>query len=121
MIAVGVLVFGAIGAVARYFVDGVVTERVEGSLPYGTLVVNVAGSFILGVVLGLVLYHGGSASTRTLIGTGFCGAFTTWSALSWETTRLVEDGASRAAVLAVVVGVSTSLLAAAAGLVLGSL
>ena len=121
MIAVGILVFGAIGAVARYFVDGVVTDRVEGRLPYGTLVVNVAGSFILGVVVGLVLYHGGSANTRALIGTGFCGAFTTWSALSWETMRLVEDGATGAAVLALIVGVSTSLLAAAAGLVLSSL
>lgn len=121
MIAIGVLVFGAIGAVARYFVDGVVTERVEGRLPYGTLAVNVTGSFILGVVVGLVLYHGGSANTRTLVGTVFCGAFTTWSALSWETVRLVEDGASGAAVLAVIVGVATSLLAAAAGLLLSSL
>ena len=97
------------------------TRRVSDRLPYGTLAVNVIGSFVLGFVTGLVLYHDGSTDTRTLIGTGFCGAFTTWSTLSWETVRLVEEGSTGAAAVAVFGGVATSLLAAAVGLALATL
>ncbi len=121
MIAVGILLFGAAGAIARYVVDGAVTERVSNRLPYGTLIVNVIGSFILGFVTGLVLYHDDSTTIRTLIGTGFCGAFTTWSTLSWETLRLVEDGDSGAATVAVLGGIGTSMLAAAIGLAIATL
>ena len=121
LIAIGVTVFGAFGALARYLVDGAVTERVKARLPYGTLLVNVVGSFILGFVTGLVLYHAGSTQLRTLIGTGFCGAFTTWSTLSWETVRLVEERDSGRAAVTVLGGIATSLVAAAVGLALATL
>jgi CrcB protein len=121
MIAAGILVFGAIGAIARYVIDGTVTERVKDHLPYGTLLVNVLGSFILGFVTGLVLYHDDSATIRTLVGTGFCGAFTTWSTLSWETLRLVEEGDTGTAAVTVLGGIATSMLAAAVGLALATL
>ncbi len=121
MIAVGILVLGAVGAMARYVIDGTITERVSNRLPYGTLVVNVIGSFILGFVTGLVLYHDDSTTIRTLVGTGFCGAFTTWSTLSWETLRLVEEGDTGAAAVAMLGGVATSMLAAALGLMLATL
>jgi CrcB protein len=121
MIAAGILLFGAAGAVARYVIDGTVTERVDNRLPYGTLAVNVIGSFILGFVTGLVLYHDDSTTIRTLVGTGFCGAFTTWSTLSWETLRLVEEGDTGAAAVTVFGGIATSMIAAAIGLALATL
>jgi CrcB protein len=121
VIAFGILLLGAVGALARSLVDAAVSPRVSKRLPYGTLVVNVIGSFILGFVTGLVLYHAGSVNMRVLIGTGFCGAFTTWSSLSWETMRLVEEGSTGSAAIAVFGGVATSLLAAAAGLILATL
>lgn len=121
MIALGVVVLGSLGALTRYFMDDAVSRRTKSRLPYGTQLVNVTGSFLLGFVTGLVLYHSGSADTRTLVGTGFCGALTTWSTLSWETVRLVEDGETSTAVVAMLGGVAVCLLAAALGLAVASL
>ncbi|HLY81603.1 MAG TPA: CrcB family protein, partial [Acidimicrobiales bacterium] len=96
-LAVVVGVAGALGAVARYLLDGAVQGRTRATFPFGTLMVNVAGSFILGVLTGLALYHGLTRAPKAVIGAGFCGGFTTWSTASWETVRLAEDGAVGAA------------------------
>jgi CrcB protein len=116
MVLVGVLLAGAAGAVVRYLVDGAVQRRFGAQVPIGTLVVNVAGSFILGLLTGAALYRQPDPAIRTVLGTGFCGALTTWSTLSWETVRLVEEGTPRAAVTAMVGGLTTSLVAGAAGI-----
>ncbi|PSP39246.1 camphor resistance protein CrcB [Halobacteriales archaeon QH_7_65_31] len=79
---------GAVGATSRYLVG----ERVERTR-LDTLVVNVVGSFLLGFVLAAPL----DGSVVTLLGTGFCGAFTTFSSFAFETVRLAEDGFGRAA------------------------
>ena len=79
---------GAVGATSRYLVG----ERVERTR-LDTLVVNVVGSFLLGFVLAAPL----DGSVVTLLGTGFCGAFTTFSSFAFETVRLAEDGRGRAA------------------------
>ena len=73
--------------------------RLDPAFPLGTLVVNVTGSIALGLVVGLGLYHGLPATPCTLIGTGFLGAYTTFSTFSYETVRLLEDGARREALL----------------------
>lgn len=80
---------GAIGAVLRYLVANLVV-RWQGPtrFPTSTLVVNVIGSFALGVVL----FGGSGEETTLLIGTGACGAFTTYSSFSVQTVRLWEDG-----------------------------
>jgi len=79
----------AIGAVARYLAaDLVVKWQGSGPFPTATLVVNVIGSF----VLGLVVLGGASEPAALLIGTGACGAFTTYSSFSVQTVRLWEDG-----------------------------
>jgi CrcB protein len=109
------------GAPARYVVDRLVTDATVGRFPWGTGVVNVSGSFILGFLTGLVLYHGFSNDARLVLGTGFCGAYTTFSTFSYETVRLVERGQSRAAALNVLLSTGTGLAAAAAGLALASL
>jgi CrcB protein len=106
------LVGGAVGAPARYLVDAAVEDRVHGVFPWGTFVINVSGSLVLGVVTGLVLYHGLGDVPRAAVGTGFCGAYTTFSTYSYETVRLLEDGevgrACRNAFGSVVVGLAAA-------------
>jgi CrcB protein len=99
---------GAVGAVLRSLVDSAVPR-------YGTVVVNVLGSFVLGLVVGLT----GTGTTRLVLGTGLCGAFTTFSAFSFETVRLAEERSTAAATANVVVTVVLCTAAAAIGLALG--
>jgi CrcB protein len=116
MVLLGVIVAGAIGAVARFVIDGAVHERWAPRVPFGTLLVNVLGSFILGALTGAALYHQPDPAVRTVLGTGFCGALTTWSTLSWETVRLLDEGEPAAAALAMLGGLASSLAAAALGI-----
>ena len=109
---------GAIGAPARYLVDGVVQSRSRGVAPWGTLVINVSGSFVLGVVTGAVLYHGLGPLPKTALGTGFCGAYTTFSTFSYETVRLLEEGSVATASLNAIASVVIGLAAAALGIAL---
>lgn len=107
---------GAVGAVARFTADRAVEARLGGAFPFGTFVVNVAGSLLLGLAAGLALEHGLDPDIRTVLGAGFCGGLTTWSTASWETVRLAEEGLGRLAVANAVGGLVASLLAAGAGL-----
>ena len=121
MLALSVGVAGGIGSIARYLIDGTVQDRTSGILPFGTLTVNVIGSFVMGFLVGLVLFHDIADLPRTVLGTGFCGGLTTWSTASWETLRLVEEGSPRAAFLNAVGGMAASLAAAGCGLLLAFL
>jgi CrcB protein len=104
----------AIGAPLRYLTDRAIQSRHDSVFPWGTLTVNVAGSLLLGFVTGLPADPGVAA----LGGTGFCGALTTYSTFSYETLRLVQDGARFYAVINVVASVVAGLGAAYAGLLL---
>ncbi len=84
---------GAIGAPMRYLVDVAVQNRTEGAFPWGTFVVNASGSLLLGFLTGLGLYHAFPDTPRIILGTGFCGAYTTFSTYGFETVRLLEEGA----------------------------
>lgn len=84
---------GAAGAVARYGLSGWVHSRVGFQFPWGTLVVNVAGSLALGLVLRSLEGLPVSVEARAALTVGFLGAFTTFSTFSYETLMLVEDGA----------------------------
>ena len=117
-LAIVVGVAGAIGAVARYLLDGAVQDRTAGLFPFGTLAVNVVGSVVLGFLVGYVLAHTDGRTARTIIGTGFCGALTTWSTASWETVRLAEEGATITAITFTLVNVVASFAAAAVGIAL---
>lgn len=118
MLIASLLIAGAIGAPARYFVDEWVKERAPGAFPWGTVVINVVGSLLLGAVTGLALYHGLGPIPKAAIGVGFCGAFTTFSTFSYETIRLVETGSVGAAIGNVAGSILAGLAAAAIGLAL---
>jgi CrcB protein len=113
-------VAGAAGAPLRYMVDTIVSDRGEGVFPYGTLVVNVTGSFVLGLITGLVMYHGLTRPPKLIFGTGLVGAYTTFSTFSFETLQLAEQGESRAALANLAVSVAVGAAAAAAGLAVGA-
>ena len=89
---------GAVGAPVRYLVGVAVGERTGGVFPWGTFVVNASGSLLLGFLTGLGLYHGFPRTPRLVVGTGFCGAYTTFSTFTYETVRLIEEDAMAEAV-----------------------
>jgi len=91
VIVLWVALAGGVGAVARFVLDGLVRSRVASWFPVGTVVVNVTGSFVLGLVTGLALAHVVPDELRLVVGTGFCGGYTTFSTASFETVRLVEQ------------------------------
>ncbi|GAB2936287.1 hypothetical protein GCM10027047_36160 [Rhodococcus aerolatus] len=105
-------VAGGLGAVARFVVDGEVKRRRPGPLPWATVLVNVSGSLLLGVLVGLVRYHDAPADLRLVLGVGFCGGYTTFSTASVETVRLVQQGRVGAALG---VGLGQLVAAVAAG------
>ncbi len=120
MILAGLVVGGAVGAPARYLIEGWVRDRTGGRLPWGTLLVNAVGSLVLGMVAGAVVHHGWGDVPDTWLGTGFCGAFTTFSTFTVDTVALVEEGALGAALANVALGVVVGVAAAAAGLALAA-
>jgi CrcB protein len=88
-----VIAGAAVGAPLRYLGDRAVQARHDTVFPWGTFAVNVIGSLILGLVTGAVTAGGASAQVQLAVGTGFCGALTTYSTFSYETLRLLEDDA----------------------------
>jgi CrcB protein len=109
---------GAVGAVDRYLVDSWVRSRTRSPFPVGTLLVNVGGSFVLGLFAGLALTHAHTSTAKTVVGTGFCGGLTTWSTAAWETVRLAQDDSHGHAAGFTVANLVLSFLAGAAGLVI---
>lgn len=120
MTVVLLVVAGAVGALLRYEVELAVRRRVGPAFPYGTLVINVSGSFVLGALAGLAAHHGVPTSVVTVAGTGLLGAYTTFSTFSVDSVGLVELGRTRAAVANLGLSLVLGLGAAACGLVLGN-
>ena len=112
MIGLGALV----GAPARYLIDRRVQARLNPVFPWGTFTVNIAASLVLGIVVGAPT----NATTSALIGTGFCGALSTYSTFGYETMRLAGRGNGRAAALNVVLSLVVGVAAAALGWVIGA-
>jgi CrcB protein len=109
------------GAVLRYVVDRTVARRLRLDWPVGTIVVNVAGSLVLGLFVGLRAHHGLSVTALDIVGAGFGGGFTTLSTWAWESIALVESEEWLGAMVNVVASIAAGLLAAAAGLGLARL
>lgn len=110
-----VMAAAAVGAPLRYIVDQAVQYRREGAFPLGTFLINITGSLLLGLLTGLARHHGLSATALTVLGTGLLGAYTTFSTFSYETVRLLEDGALFEATLNVAASLAIGLAAAGVG------
>lgn len=116
MTALLVVLGGALGAPARWWVDQRLAAHRPGPMPWGTLAVNVSGSF----ALGLLVAARPSASGMALLGIGLCGAFTTYSTFGYELVRLTEDGRTSLAARYLVLTLTLGLGGAAAGWALGA-
>jgi fluoride exporter len=111
---------GLLGAVSRYLVDGWVARLTAASFPWGTLVINVSGSLVLGFLFALSVERGVLPSEiRPAVLIGFIGAYTTFSTWMLESWRLVEDGSYLAAFANVAGSVVLGVAAVVLGLVLG--
>lgn len=111
-----VVLGGAVGAPLRYLTDRAVQSRHDTVFPWGTFSVNVAGSLALGLLTGAVAAGAASSQVQLLLGTGLCGALTTYSTFSYETLRLAEDRARFYAAANVVASVVAGLGAAFVGI-----
>jgi CrcB protein len=107
-----VVLGAAVGAPLRYLTDRAARIRLGEGFPWGTLIVNAAGSLVLGFVAGLPA----SPAWAALLGTGFCGALTTYSTFSWETLTLARTGHRGLALANVLLSVAAGLGAAELGL-----
>ncbi|MER8183487.1 fluoride efflux transporter CrcB [Kitasatospora sp. NPDC094015] len=110
-----VIVGALVGAPLRYLTDRAVQSRHESVFPWGTFAVNVSGSLVLGLLTGAVTAGAAPARLQLLLGTGLCGALTTYSTFSYESLRLAETGARLYAVANVAGSVLAGLGAAFTG------
>lgn len=119
MTIVGVAIAGAFGALARYGLGGYIANRFPSAFPWETLIINVSGSFIIGLLFVLftekLMPH---PALRTSLMVGFVGAYTTFSTFSLETFRLIEDGAIGLAAANVFASVAAGLVAVYLGIVI---
>jgi fluoride exporter len=116
ILAVAVGVAAAVGAALRYLVDQIVQHQHDQTFPWGTFVINVSGSLLLGLTIGLASHHGLPTVAATVIGVGLLGGYTTWSTYLWESVALAETGAVSQAALNVFGSLAAGFAAAAAGL-----
>lgn len=118
-----VIIGSALGGMARYGVSGAVARRIGESFPGGTLVVNVSGSFVIGLFAALVAPGGavaGKEAAGLFVMTGLCGGYTTFSSFSLQTLNLVRSGEWLRAVVNIVASTALCLLAVWAGFALGA-
>ena len=111
----GVVVIGGAGSVLRFYADGLVSAAAGRDFPLGTMVINVSGAIVLGLLSGLAL----SSSQYLLLGTAAVGSYTTFSTWMLETQRLTEERQYRKAVLNIVVSLALGIAAAALGRLIG--
>ena len=119
MLPLYIAVGGAIGSVTRYFIGMAIQQRVGTTFPFGTLVINITGSFLLGFLLRATFSTTTlSPEQRALLTTGFCGGYTTFSTFSFDTAGMIEDGSYARAITYLGLSVVVSLVATFAGFAL---
>ena len=118
MMYVWITIGSALGGAARYWCSGFAANHFGETVPMGTLLVNISGSFIIGFFATLTGPDGrilASTETRQFVMTGFCGGYTTFSSFSLQTLNLVRDGEMKLATVNIVASVALCLLAVWAG------
>lgn len=113
-----VLLGGAVGAPARYLADGWVQSRHRLRFPLGTLLVNLIGCLLLGIIAGGLAHRHWPADVQALLGTGFCGGLTTFSTFSVETIELLQGRFTLRALAYLLLSCGLGLAAAALGYLL---
>lgn len=111
---------GGVGAVARFVADGLVRSRVSGAMPWGTVLINVTGSLLLGLVTGMLGAQLLSPELQVVLGAGFLGGYTTFSTASVETARLLQERRVLYALGNLLGSLVVGSVAAALGLVVGA-
>jgi len=112
-----IALFGAIGTLARYGLQGLVQARMGTTFPYGTLLINLSGCLLLGFLGQLTLNRMViSSELRIAIAVGFFGGYTTFSSFGWETAKMLEDGEWLRATTYVGASVIAGLLLSVAGI-----
>jgi fluoride exporter len=112
VIVLAVLAGGMLGAPTRYLADRMIQARHDTVFPWGTFIINVAGSAVVGFLLGAQSHLGLPPTVFALLATGFCGGLTTFSTFGYETLRLLEDGALGEAGLNVLGSLAAAVLMA---------
>ena len=112
----GVVLIGGAGSVLRFLVDGMVSARTGRAFPFGTMVVNISGAVVLGLLTGLAL----SGDAALLAGTAAVGSYTTFSTWMLESQRLTEERQVRSAAVNIVVSLILGVAAAALGQAVGA-
>ena len=110
---------GAMGALMRYGVGRFVAERIGSPFPFGTLLINVSGAFLMGITFATASRHLISSPVQAILATGFLGGYTTFSTMSWEGVQLIRGGSPWTSVLYLGGTVALGLLAVIVGYSLG--
>ena len=121
LLFVATALLGGVGAALRFLLDGLVRARTRGTFPIGTALVNLSGSFALGIVTGVAAGGWLAPEVAAVLGVGLLGGYTTFSTASVETVRLARERRYRAAVVNGLGVVVACTLAALAGLWLGGM
>jgi CrcB protein len=112
---------GACGALSRYLLGRFIAERVSAQFPLGTLIINVSGAFVIGVLFALAGHKVINPAVQLVFATGYLGGFTTFSTMSWEGVQLVRGGNTGIGFLYLGGSLLLGLIAAMAGIALGGL
>ncbi|WP_077617087.1 fluoride efflux transporter CrcB [Bacillus sinesaloumensis] len=114
MILVGI--GGALGAASRYLAGVWIARKTRSTFPYSTFYINIAGSFLLGIIIGLKLNQDISEWSWLLLGVGFCGAFTTFSTFGYEVIQLMITHQTRRAFVYIVATTAISIISSYIGI-----
>lgn len=112
---------GALGALSRYLLGRFIAQRVNAQFPLGTLIINVSGAFVIGLLFALVGHKIISSAQQLVFATGYLGGFTTFSTMSREGVQLVRGGNTGVGFLYLGGSLLLGLIAATAGIALGGL
>ena len=110
---------GAIGALCRYLLGRSIAERAGAQFPFGTLLINVTGAFVIGLLFALMSHKLLNAATQVILATGFLGGYTTFSTMNWEGVQLARGGSTRMSMLYFGGSFALGLLATSLGLLVG--